>query len=142
MAKQRRWMILVTGLAIMAGGCAHAGRAARERNFCPTPTAVLYVQNDNWLDVVIYAVRGGTRYRLGEVVSFQSGKFNLPSTVVSISSDIYVVAHPIGGAYEYYSPEVMLGPGQNILELRVDNLIDHSSLTVSSGNPEEAQSPG
>src|SRR5262249_3229502 len=75
--------------ALAASGCARAASNAgrqSERTFCAKSTATVYVQNDNWMDVVVYAVRGGARFRLGQVTSVQSAVFELPSAALGASS--------------------------------------------------------
>ncbi|MBI4502168.1 MAG: hypothetical protein HY700_13530 [Gemmatimonadetes bacterium] len=130
-------LFLVASLGFAAAGCARATRAASGRTFCPTPTATVYVQNDNWLDVVVYLVRGGARYRLGQVTSFQPAVFQVPAAAIGATNDVYLVVHPIGSRYDYQSPDIMLAPGHTIIDLRVDNIIDHSSVMVALENPEE-----
>ena len=129
-------------VVMTATGCAHATRSAsqNDRTFCARSTATLYVQNDNWLDVVLYAVRGSSRYRLGQVSSIQSGVFELPSAIVGATSGLYILADPVGAVnnYQMYATDdIMLAPGHTIIDLRVDNVIDHSSYSVAVEDPED-----
>ncbi|SRR5712692_894946 len=118
-----------------ASGCARAARLARsssnDRTFCAKSTATVYVQNDNWLDVVIYVVRGGSQFRLGQVSSLTMAKFELPAAAIGATGDVAILASPIGGSrYPYLTDNIMIAPGHTIIALRVDNIIDHSSVTV------------
>ena len=127
-------------VATAASGCARATRLAggsNDRTFCARSTATVYVQNDNWLDVVIYVVRGGSRYRLGEVSSVQSAVFEVPTAALGATNDIYLLADPIGSNYPYATDEIMMAPGHTIIELRVDNVISHSSYSVGVEDPQE-----
>src|SRR5262245_23572103 len=69
--------------------------AAIDRNFCPRSSATVYVTNDNWLDLVIYAIRGSTKYRLGEVTGIQSAVFQIPEAIMN-GGAFGVYADPIG----------------------------------------------
>ena len=131
---------LLFGLAASTG-CAHATHVAQnERTFCAKSTATLYVQNDNWMDVVVYAVRGGSRFRLGEVTSIQSAVFELPSVALGASSGLYFLVDPIGAITNermFATDDIMVAPGHTIIDLRIDNIIDHSSWSVAVEDPEE-----
>lgn len=131
---------LVSSL-ILTAGCAHAAHTAQnERTFCAKSTATLYVQNDNWMDVVVYAVRGGSRFRLGQVSSVQSAVFELPSVALGTSNGLYILADPIGAVNAermFATDDIMIAPGHTIIDLRVDNVIDHSSWSVAVEDPEQ-----
>jgi len=131
-------MLLGAGMAVTASGCASAAHLAKsERTFCAKSTATLYVQNDNWLDVVIYIVRGGSRYRLGQVSSVQSAMFEVPPAAIGATGDIVVLADPIGSNYGFVTDDIMIAPGHTIIDLRVDNIIDHSSWSVAVEDPRD-----
>src|ERR1051326_8971704 len=113
--------------ALATAGCAHSTKLAsaqKERTFCAKSTATVYVQNDNWLDIVVYAVRGGARFRLGQVTSVQSAVFELPSAALGATNSLYLLADPIGRttAYDMFATDdIMIAPGHTIIELRLDN---------------------
>jgi hypothetical protein len=131
-------LILAATVGIAGAGCGRATRDSwNERNFCPTPTATVYVQNDNWSDVVVYLIRGSSRYRLGMVTALQPAKFDVPAAAIGATGDVYLIVHRVGSRYDYSSPDIMLGPGHTIIDLRVDNILDHSSVTVALQDPEE-----
>ena len=122
-------------------GCAHTGLAGRqtERTFCARSTATVYVENDNWLDVVVYAVRGGARFRLGMVTSLQSTVFQLPSAMLGASTNLFLLASPIGGSqYDLFATDdIMLAPGHTIVDLRLDSIMSHSSWSVAVEDPQD-----
>ncbi|MBI4419999.1 MAG: hypothetical protein HY560_04170 [Gemmatimonadetes bacterium] len=132
-------LALVVGMTAVASGCARAARLAsqNDRTFCARSTATVYVQNDNWLDVVVYVVRGGARFRLGQVTSVQSAVFEVPSAALGATSDLYLLADPIGSNYPYATDQIMIAPGHTIIELRVDNIISHSSYSVGVEDPQD-----
>jgi hypothetical protein len=130
-------------ITLAVSGCAHGTRLAsaqRERTFCAKSTATVYVQNDNWLDMVVYAVRGGARFRLGMVTSVQSAVFQLPQAALGATNSLFLLADPIGGNQSYdmfATDDIMMAPGHTIIELRLDNIISHSSWTVAVEDPED-----
>jgi hypothetical protein len=127
---------------IITLGCAHAGGVAsrqNERTFCARSPAPVYVENDNWMDVVVYAVRGGSRFRLGMVTSIQSAVFELPSATLGASTSLFLLASPIGGSrYDLFATDdIMLAPGHTIIDLRLDNVMSHSSWSVAVEDPQD-----
>ena len=138
---------LVLGLMVVAGCARATGSAANvatiNRNFCPRSTATVYVTNDNWLDIVIYAVRGQTRYRLGEVTGVQSGVFQVPDAIMN-GGTFGVFADPIGSFgglpgrdYGFYTGDIPLQPGHTVVDLRVANVISQSSFSYGVELPSE-----
>jgi hypothetical protein len=87
------------------------------------------VRNDNWLDVVVYLVRGASRFRMGTVRSTSTETFRLPSGAHSSGSPLRIMADPIGASQGYLTEPVVLGPGQR-LELKVASPINVSSFAV------------
>ena len=136
------YLSLVLAVAV-SSACAHATHNAGEANsrtFCAKSTATLYVQNDNWMDVVLYAVRGSSRFRMGQVSSLQSAVFELPSAVIGASGSVFILADPVGAVSNdrmFATDDIMLAPGHTIIDLRLDNIIDHSSWSVAVEDPEE-----
>src|SRR5262245_32856014 len=125
--RQAVLIVLVTASGLSA--CARATSASAkhtagiDRNFCPRSSATVYVQNDNWLDVVIYAIRGTTKYRLGEVTGVQNAVFQIPEAIMNGGS-FGVYADPIGTfdvqasrtdvfqpTSGYYTGDIPLQPG-------------------------------
>jgi hypothetical protein len=135
----------------VANGCAHGRqRAALSEGltFCAESSATLYVQNDNWLDMVLYAVKGGSRIRLGQVSAVNNAKFELPMAALGSGiGGIYILADPIGvtdarrdmfgRANMFATDDIALSPGHTIIDLRLYNVIDHSSYSVAVEDPEE-----
>ena len=136
-------LIALVLAAAVSSGCAHATHGAsdaNQRTFCAKSTATLYVQNDNWMDIVVYAVRGSSRFRMGQVSSLQSAVFELPSAVIGASGSVYILADPVGAVSAdrmFATDDIMLAPGHTIIDLRLDNVIDHSSWSVAVEDPEE-----
>jgi hypothetical protein len=126
--------LVLTGLLVT--GCARHKQLSEDVGpICATAAATLYVSNDNWLDMNILIQRGGSRYRLGNVSSLSSAVFELPANVIGATGDLQVVADPIGSRYEYVSDLIIITAGHTIIDLRVDNIIDHSTVSVGVEDP-------
>ena len=91
----------------------------------------VYVQNNNWLDVRIYAVRGSTRYRMGTVYSQTGQFFELPARLTEAGFQVQLQADPIGSNRTVTTPRVMINPG-DIVEWSIENSLDLSSVSVWS----------
>jgi hypothetical protein len=141
---------LCLAVLLVSSACASAARrvASRDLTFCGISRATVYVQNDNWLDVVLYAVIGGSKYRIGQVSSIQTASFSLPQSVMAASTGLYILADPIGAVnptpgrtrsgpvQTFTTGNIMLAPGHTIIEIRLDNSIDLSSYKVALEAPE------
>lgn len=103
----------------LASGPLPAGRAATQ----------VAVSNHNWSDMVIYAVRAGTRYRLGMVTTNETRRFRLPRGLEMAGADLRLVADPVGGFDAYESGAIHVAPGQTI-ELSLENHLAISSISV------------
>ena len=75
----------------------------------------LTVVNDNWLDMKIYALRLGTRYRLGTVTSLSTEKFELPAHLQPSIAEVQLLAVPIGGTQGVVSPAVYPSDGDEVV---------------------------
>lgn len=119
-------------LALIVAGCASAGgaRAAKDDpGFTGSERAEIVVQNSNWLDMNVYAVRGGSRMRLGTVNSMASERFRLPRHMVDGVGGLRLLADPIGSRDVYFSQPILIGPGQRV-EWKLENNLALSSFTV------------
>src|SRR4051812_17346683 len=93
----RSFQIVLT-TAVLSAGCSHGKKVASEfPEQQPTVTDVpVWVQNHNWMDVVIYAVRGGTRSRLGQVTSMSEVTFTVKASFLGAGNDLRLLVDPIG----------------------------------------------
>jgi hypothetical protein len=87
------------------------------------------VTNNNWADMVVYAVRSGIRHRLGTVTSMQTQLLRVPRNIVSPTGDLQLLADPIGSPEPYVSPRLMTAPGQRV-EFVIQNHLAISSVSV------------
>jgi hypothetical protein len=122
-------LALAATLALSA--CAHQARYATEDG-APTSAVAVEVANHNWLDVVVYAISGGNRVRLGSVTTGLEGRFRLPRSMVVQSGNLFLEAHLVGSNQMYRSDPIMVNPGSRVI-WSLENQLGLSSYRVASG---------
>jgi hypothetical protein len=115
---------LVTMEAAMAA-CAARGAGAGSAG---QQSSQLVVQNDNWLDVVVYLVHGTARIRMGTVTGLGHATFRIKQGVVATESARLLV-DPIGASRGYLTDAITVMPGQRI-ELRVGSPLNFSTVST------------
>lgn len=90
----------------------------------------LKVRNHNWLDARIYAVRAGTRYRLGTVGTLQTETFQLPRVLQPHIQAIQILTLPIGSSRGFLSPEIYAEPG-DVVAFELEENLNLSSLYIA-----------
>ena len=73
--------------------------------------AILEVENRGFADMVIYAVTGSQRLRLGLATGNSTKSFPLPGSLVQGAGPIRFLADPIGGTRTPVSEEMVVQPG-------------------------------
>ncbi|MEW5916954.1 MAG: hypothetical protein AB1762_11135 [Gemmatimonadota bacterium] len=91
--------------------------------------AFLIVQNDHWLDATIYAVRAGTRQRLGTAPGLKTDTIPLRLSVVSGAGSVRLIAEPIGQTGRHVSEPINVDRG-DVVELRIRDPLNLSSVAV------------
>jgi len=89
---------------------------------------VVTVQNDNWMDVVVYVVNGSAKARVGTVTGLGSASFRIKGGVIANNSARLLI-DPIGESRGYLTDAVNVMPGQRI-ELRVGSPINFSTVAA------------
>lgn len=122
-----RTAALLTLLAAVtiSAGCARAGK--NRRAALDEKTTVI-VENNNWLETTVYAVRSGTRLRLGTVPTGKTLEFTLPNGFTTGAS-IQLIADPVGTSSTYRSDMLAIAPGRQV-QLRVENNLRMSTVSV------------
>lgn len=92
----------------MATSC--AGRS-QEASPDPAESAMVQVQNQGFTDMVVYAVNGGQRIRLGLATGHTTKTFTIPRHLVRGAGPIRFLADPIGGNRTPVSEEMTVLPG-------------------------------
>jgi predicted small lipoprotein YifL len=81
----------------------------------PSQEAHVRVENQAWVEMVVYVQREGRqRTRLGEVGAQETRVFRLPSSMVGGTVSVRFIADPVGGSQNPYSSELSVQPGQTI----------------------------
>src|SRR5690606_8283601 len=88
----------VGAFAFMIAGCASGEPPASGPTPPATEAAQVEVTNQNWSDVVVYAVRLNQPVRLGMVTSMSVERFKLPRSTASSGDHIRLMISPIGSS--------------------------------------------
>ena len=72
---------------------------------------MLQVENRGFADMVIYAVSGAQRLRLGLATGNSTKSFSIPSTLLRGAGPLRFLADPIGGSRTPISEEMVVQPG-------------------------------
>ncbi len=125
-----RAMALPLALLLSLGACASTGgKAASGALPHPRPETTVLVTNNNWATVVVYAVREGSRTRLGTVTSMRTELLRFPRGSMPAGGSVRLMVDPIGSRISYTSPVVQVMPGQQI-EFNIENQLAISSISV------------
>ena len=115
--------ILAGALTAMSSGPlrAQATDNAPTENAVAEPQlhAELVVENNNWLDAHLYAVRGGMKTSLGFMTALGKKTFELPSRAFLPGDDVQILVHLIGGV-SFLTTAVVVYPG-DVVELVIQN---------------------
>ena len=87
-----------------------AGRPANT-NSDPAGPAMVQVENQGFTDMVIYAISGGQRVRLGLATGNSIKTFTVPRYLTGGAGPIRFLADPIGGNRTPVSEEMSVQPG-------------------------------
>lgn len=74
----------------------------------------LRVENDNFLDMHVYAVRDGIFHPVGVVQSFSKEEFQLQEGWTGPGGQFRLFADPIGGIGGFLTEPLLVGPDQTI----------------------------
>jgi hypothetical protein len=117
----------LAGLMIDVAACAphHASAPV------PPPEPVeLTVDNTNYLDVDVFAVRGTSRSRIGSVTGLSAATFSVPAHFAA-DGNLQLLVDPIGSNATYLTDKIAVSPGQHI-ELTVTPVLRMSNYSVWS----------
>jgi hypothetical protein len=79
-----------------------------------TARTTLRVENQSFLDMNIYVLRGSERIRLGTATGSSTTVLTIPRMVVPASTSLRFLADPIGGARAPVSDELTVRPGDEV----------------------------
>ncbi len=114
------WLFLAgAGLALSLSACAHHVPPSTNG---PQPDTYVYVDNQGFTDMDIYAISGGQRIRLGTATGVRKSKFKLPSYLVGAGQQLRFLARPIARNRSPVSEQITVQPGEDV------------TLTIPSGS--------
>jgi len=126
-----RHTIITAALAAVVAATAGCGsmnsKGAAESAARPQRQYVL-VRNTNVLDVAVYAVRYGTRQRIGTVTGLSTGTLPLPASF-ALDGRITLLVDPIGSDQVWVTDPIILAPDQHV-ELSVMRPITMSTFSL------------
>lgn len=107
--------LMVVAACAAAAACASAGANSQTTK---EEAATVLVDNQGFVDMTIYVLRGGQRVRLGLATGLSRSRFTLPRGFVFAGTSLRFVADPIGGTRSPVSEEITVSEGEEI-ELRI-----------------------
>lgn len=98
-------------LALVVAACAPRGGTAELDPNAPT---TVKVTNDNVLDMNVYVLNVGQRFRLGMVAGGHTEVFTIPAALVHLSTDLRFETRPIGSSMGPRSESITVSPGDHV----------------------------
>ncbi|HEX7119478.1 MAG TPA: hypothetical protein VF212_11860 [Longimicrobiales bacterium] len=121
--------VIAAAFVLGVGACA-PGMGAGGGAVPPASREVLFqIRNNNWSDVTVYLVNGGTRTRLGMVTSMDEALFRVPGGLVSTTANVRLLLDPIGSSRGFVTEPILVQPGQTV-EMNVENHLPLTSWAV------------
>jgi hypothetical protein len=117
----------VLSAAALLAACASGAKGGVSSALEAEPISVS-VTNQNWLDVDVFVVHGGSRYRIGEVGGNTSATLSIPSSLI-VHGEIQLMADPVGSDDRYTTGTISVMPDQR-LQLTVAPRMRMSSYAV------------
>jgi len=114
----RRGSLATTlSLVLLAGTACTNSRMARFllNNGAQSQDLRVEVINDNFLDMTVYAVGGGTKFRLGEVTGKSKASFPLDPDRIPLSHGLRLRADALGSREVFLSDRVSVTPGTTVI---------------------------
>jgi hypothetical protein len=96
-------------ILIFLASCTTSRHAGRKE-----PPTTVRVENQNFLDMKIYILRGAERIRLGTVTGNSTQILVIPQGLIVGASLVRFLADPIGGSQAPISQEIFVHPGEEI----------------------------
>ena len=97
-------------LVLVAGAC-HRPAAAPLN---PRAEVAVTVENQNFLDMDVFLIRGGQRVRLGMVPGLSSRMLMVRPELIGYGTEVQFELHPIGGRGNPLSETISVRPGDVI----------------------------
>ncbi len=109
-------------LATVGAGCAGSLRVKPPSGDQRQSSSVwIYIQNDLWIDVQVYAVTGETATRLGQVGRFGYQTLRVPERCHIHDGILRLMVDPVGRREPVFSEPIALNPGFVLLSWVVES---------------------
>lgn len=102
-------------LALASAAVAFACGPMRNAPLNTQAQTTVKVDNQAYLDMTIYVMRGAERVRLGLASGASTSTFVIPADVMMSATTIRFVADPIGSSRASISEEVNVRPGDQVM---------------------------
>jgi type IV pilus biogenesis protein CpaD/CtpE len=121
--------VVMVAATMLCGGCAQKNTGPGGANDAGSDAPVLVVENNKWLDVNVFAVRNGTRHRLGSVTSLQTERFRLPSWTTVGAAELRLLIDPVGSEQVHLTEPILVSTGSSIV-FKVADYLPLSAYSV------------
>lgn len=98
-------------LAIIAAAACHHGAVAPVN---PQAEVAVNVDNQNFLDMNVFLIRGGQRIRLGTVPGLSTRILMVRPDLIGYGTEVQFEVHPIGGRANPITETISVRPGDVI----------------------------
>lgn len=121
-------------LALMPGSAAgqdvEKDAVQTEKTIARDAPITVKVRNNGWLDMRVYAVVDGYRWRLGTAHTGRLLTIEVPRHLQAGIVPLQLVAYPIGGSGVATTEQLLLSPGDQV-DWRLENYLAFSTVFVS-----------
>ena len=117
-------LILVSAASVSAQQAQSKESGKSKRN-----EVTLAVQNDNYWDMHVYAMRDGAYWSLGFAPGLSHAKFTIPEFMTAPTSDFQILAKPVGSNVSYMTGPILMGTA-NEIDLTLQNDLVFSSFLL------------
>lgn len=125
---QRYW--IATALTLAVSACASVASQDDVGFVQPAPAdeSVLVVANNYWGEMDVFALNGGTRVRLGSVMTGKTATLKISRDLLA-RPEVQFQIDPVGPEDAFTFPPISIHPGATV-ELMVQNSLRMSSYSV------------
>lgn len=109
--------LIPISLACASGGAEEDGQAGPVSDY-----ATLVVENDNTSTVTIYAIRSGTRQRIGTVTGLRTERFEIRRSMLTGGGELNVAIDPLGSNRIYTAQPIFVNEG-DVIEVTVSSFL-------------------
>ena len=127
--KTQKILFAMAGLSLLAAQAQPAAGGVDPvlADSTETERVSIRVVNDNWADMRVYAIIGGSAHRLGTVTGLTTTTLTLRKAWVGPAAEVQFVAVPIGLRSTTTSQRLTVFPGDRLV-YRIQNALGLSTL--------------